>query len=300
MKNKGIKIGVVFILLFALLSVAGCQQEDVVIVGAESGQPGPTKGQLRIGFVPFVSKGDSAQPSRNITINDLSLSADTSFTVTNTDTNATTVLTGVVIDADPAFTHAEFDANGSALSTTRVSLLIPYTLEPGNYKVTAVTGSINFLSHDKAGNDIAASHSLSSVSLANEGIKNTFTIAVPELTPTPEPAATPTVEPTATPTAEPTATPTAEPTATPTAEPTATPTAEPTATPTAEPTATPTAEPTATPTAAPTAVPTAVPTATPSPTNHPKTGDDFAPTLWLTLCAGSLAALALLLKKRHI
>ena len=50
MKNKGIKIGVVFILLFALLSVAGCQQEDVVIVGAESGQPGPTSEQLRIGF----------------------------------------------------------------------------------------------------------------------------------------------------------------------------------------------------------------------------------------------------------
>lgn len=303
MKNKGIKIGVVFILLFALLSVAGCQQEDVVIVGAASGQPGPTSGQLRISFAP-VSSSASIKLSPNITINDLSLSADMSFTVTNTDTNATTVLTGVVIDTDPAFTHAEFDANGSALSTTRVSLLIPYTLEPGNYKVTAVTGSINFLSHDKAGNDIAASHSLSSVSLANEGIKNTFTIAAPELTPTPtptvEPTATPTAEPTATPTAEPTATPTVEPTATPTAEPTATPTAEPTATPTAEPTATPTAEPTATPTAAPTAVPTAVPTATPSPTNHPKTGDDFAPALWLTLCAGSLAALALLLKKRHI
>ena len=267
-----------------------------MIVGAASGQPGPTSGQLRISFAP-VSSSASIKLSPNITINDLSLSADMSFTVTNTDTNATTVLTGVVIDADPAFTHAEFDANGSALSTTRVSLLIPYTLEPGNYKVTAVTGSINFLSHDKAGNDIAASHS---PSLANEGIKNTFTIAAPELTPTPEPTATPTVEPTATPTAEPTATPTAEPTATPTAEPTATPTAEPTATPTAEPTATPTAESTATPTAAPTAVPTAVPTATPSPTNHPKTGDDFAPALWLTLCAGSLAALALLLKKRHI
>lgn len=288
MKNKGIKIGVVFILLFALLSVAGCQQEDVVIVGVEPGQPGPTSGQLRISFAP-VSSSASIKLSPNITINDLSLSADMSFTVTNTDTNATTVLTGVVIDADPAFTHAEFDANGSALSTTRISLLIPYTLEPGNYKVTAVTGSINFLSHDNAGNDIAASHS---PSLANKGIKNTFTIAAPELTPTPEPTATPTVEPTATPTAEPTATPTAEPTATPTAEPTATPTAEPTATPTAEPTATPTA--------APTAVPTAVPTATPSPTNHPKTGDDFAPALWLTLCAGSLAALALLLKKRHI
>lgn len=184
MKNKGIKIGVVFILLFALLSVAGCQQEDVVIVGVEPGQPGPTSGQLRISFAP-VSSSASIKLSPNITINDLSLSADMSFTVTNTDTNATTVLTGVVIDADPAFTHAEFDANGSALSTTRVSLLIPYTLEPGNYKVTAVTGSINFLSHDKAGNDIAASHSLSSVSLANEGIKNTFTIAVPELNPDP-------------------------------------------------------------------------------------------------------------------
>ncbi|MFR7558018.1 MAG: hypothetical protein ACLUV2_10270 [Hominenteromicrobium sp.] len=290
MKNKGIKIGVVFILLFALLSVAGCQQEDVVIVGAESGQPGPTSGQLRIGFTLLVSKGASTQPSRDITINNLSLSADTSFTVTNTDTGDTTVLTGAVIDTDPTFTYVNFDEDDDILpASTRVSILIPYTLEPGNYKVTAVTGSINFLSHDKAGNDIAASHS---PSLANEGIKNTFTIAAPELTPTPEPTATPTVEPTATPTAEPTATPTAEPTATPTAEPTATPTAEPTATPTAEPTATPTA--------APTAVPTAVPTATPSPTNHPKTGDNFAPALWLTLCAGSLAALALLLKKRHI
>ena len=278
MKNKGIKIGVVFILLFALLSVAGCQQEDVVIVGAASGQPGPTKGQLRIGFTLFVSKGSSTQPSRDITINDLSLSADTSFTVTNTDTNATTVLTGVVIDTDPAFTHAEFDANGSALSTTRVSLLIPYTLEPGNYKVTAVTGSVKYPS--------SSGTSVKDLSVARDGdgLNTTFTIAAPELTPTPEPTATPTVEPTATPTAEPTATPTAEPTATPTAEPTATPTAEPTATPTA----------------APTAVPTAVPTATPSPTNHPKTGDDFAPALWLTLCAGSLAALALLLKKRHI
>lgn len=293
MKNKGIKIGVVFLLLFALLSVAGCQQEDVVIVGVEPGQPGPTKGQLRISFAP-VSSSASIKLSPNITINDLSLSADMSFTVTNTDTNATTVLTGVVIDADPAFTHAEFDANGSALSTTRISLLIPYTLEPGNYKVTAVTGSVKYPS--------SSGTSVKDLSLARDGdgLNITFTIAAPELTPTPEPTATPTVEPTATPTAEPTATPTAEPTATPTAEPTATPTAEPTATPTAEPTATPTAEPTATPTAAPTAVPTAVPTATPSPTNHPKTGDNFAPALWLTLCAGSLAALALLLKKRHI
>ena len=129
MKNKGIKIGVVFILLFALLSVAGCQQEDVVIVGAASGQPGPTSGQLRISFAP-VSSSASIELSPNITINDLSLSTDKSFTVTNTDTNATTVLTNVVIDTDPAFTHAEFDANGKALSTTRVSLLVSYALEP--------------------------------------------------------------------------------------------------------------------------------------------------------------------------
>lgn len=286
MKNKGIKIGVVFLLLFALLSVAGCQYDDVVIVGAASGQPGPTSGQLRISFAP-VSSSASIELSPNITINDLSLSADMSFTVTNTDTGDTTVLTGAVIDTDPTFTYVNFDEDDDILpASTRVSILIPYTLEPGNYKVTAVTGSVKYPS--------SSGTSVKDLSLARDGdgLNITFTIAAPELTPTPEPTATPTVEPTATPTAEPTATPTAEPTATPTAEPTATPTAEPTATPTAEPTATPTA--------APTAVPTAVPTATPSPTNHPKTGDDFAPTLWLTLCAGSLAALALLLKKRHI
>lgn len=297
MKNKGIKIGVVFILLFALLSVAGCQQEDVVIVGAASGQPGPTSGQLRISFAP-VSSSASIELSPNITINDLSLSTDKSFTVTNTDTGDTTVLTGAVIDTNPTFTYVNFDGDDDILpASTRVSILIPYTLEPGNYKVTAVTGSVKYPS--------SSGTSVKDLSLARDGdgLNTTFTIAAPELTPTPEPTATPTAEPTATPTAEPTATPTAEPTATPTAEPTATPTAEPTATPTAEPTATPTAEPTAAPTAptaAPTAVPTAVPTATPSPTNHPKTGDDFAPALWLTLCAGSLAALALLLKKRHI
>lgn len=294
MKNKGIKIGVVFLLLFALLSVAGCQYEDVVIVGAASGQPGPTKGQLRISFAP-VSSSASIKLSPNITINDLSLSADMSFTVTNTDTNATTVLKDVVIDTDPTFTYVNFDEDDDILpASTRVSILISYTLEPGNYKVTAVTGSVKYPS--------SSGTSVKDLSVARDGdgLNTTFTIAAPELTPTPEPMATPTAEPTATPTVEPTATPTAEPTATPTAEPTATPTTEPTATPTAEPTATPTAEPTATPTAAPTAVPTAVPTATPSPTNHPKTGDDFAPALWLTLCAGSLAALALLLKKRHI
>lgn len=246
MKNKGIKIGVVFILLFALLSVAGCQQEDVVIVGAASGQPGPTSGQLRISFAP-VSSSASIKLSPNITINDLSLSADMSFTVTNTDTGDTTVLTGAVIDTDPTFTYVNFDEDDNiSPASTRVSILIPYTLEPGNYKVTAVTGSVKYPS--------SSGTSVKDLDVARDGdgLNTTFTIAAPELTPTPEPTATPTVEPTATPTA------------------------------------------------APTAVPTAVPTATPSPTNHPKTGDDFAPALWLTLCAGSLAALALLLKKRHI
>lgn len=204
MKNKGIKIGVVFLLLFALLSVAGCQYDDVVIVGAASGQPGPTKGQLRIGFTLFVSKGSSTQPSRDITINDLSLSADTSFTVTNTDTGDTTVLTGAVIDTDPTFTYVNFDEDDDILpASTRVSILISYTLEPGNYKVTAVTGSVKYPS--------SSGTSVKDLSVARDGdgLNTTFTIAAPELTPTPEPTATPTVEPTATPTAEPTATPTA-------------------------------------------------------------------------------------------
>lgn len=299
MKSRRNKIALVLVLLSALLLIAGCQQEDVMIVGVASGQPGPTSGQLRITFAPVALTSED-QPLPNITVNDLSLSADTSFTVTNTNTNVTTKLTSVMID--PTATYAQFD--GDTLIASQVSLLISYTLEPGNYKVTAVTGFVSYPSHSDSGTSIEDLY----LARNGDGLNNTFTIAAPELTPTPEPTATPTAEPTATPTPEPTATPTAEPTATPTADPTATPTAEPTATPTAEPTATPTAEPTAeptvsptaTPTAAPTAVPTAAPTATPSPTNHPKTGDDFAPVLWLMLCAGSLAALAWLLKKRHI
>ena len=273
MKRKSIKIGFMLVLLFALLLIAGCQQDDVVIVGTASGQPGPTSGQLRISFSPVALSLEN-QPLPNITVNDLTLSDDTSFTVTNTNTNVTTKLTSVMID--PTATYAQFD--GDTLIASQVSLLISYTLEPGDYKVTAVTGSVKYPS--------PSGTSVEDLYLARDGdgLNTTFTIAAPEETPTPEPTATPTVEPTATPTAEPTA------------EPTATPTVEPTATPTAEPTA----PPTATPTAAPTAVPTTAPTATPSPTNHPKTGDDFAPALWLTLCAGSAAALALLLKKRHI
>lgn len=186
MKNKGIKIGVVFILLFALLSVAGCQYEDVVIVGAESGQPGPTSGQLRIGFTLLVSKGANTQPSRNITINDLSLTDDTSFTVTNTDTGDTTVLTGAVIDTDPTFTYVNFDEDDDILpASTRVSILIPYTLEPGNYKVTAVTGSVKYPS--SSGTSVKDLY----VARDGDGLNTTFTIAAPELTPTPEPTATP-------------------------------------------------------------------------------------------------------------
>lgn len=177
MKNKGIKIGVVFLLLFALLSVAGCQYDDVVIVGAESGQPGPTSGQLRIGFTLLVPKGASTQPSRDITINDLSLSADTSFTVTNTDTGDTTVLTGAVIDTDPTFTYVNFDEADDILpASTRVSILIPYTLEPGNYKVT---GSVKYPS--SSGTSVKDLY----VARDGDGLNITFTIAAPELTPDP-------------------------------------------------------------------------------------------------------------------
>lgn len=306
MKNRRNKIALVLVLLSALLLIAGCQQEDVVIVGVASGQPGPTSGQLRISFSVQNPTPDT-QPPPNTTINDLSLSTNMSFTVTNADGDDI-ILTDVTIDTNPAVTYVHYD--NDTFVAAQVSLLISYTLEPGNYEITDATGYVNYPSLTGTTSD--------GIKLATDlnDITNTFTIAAPELTPTPEPTATPTAEPTATPTPEPTATPTAEPTATPTAEPTATPTVEPTATPTAEPTATPTVEPTATPTAeptaeptvsptatptaAPTAVPTAAPTATPTPTNHPKTGDDFAPVLWLTLCAGSLAALAWLLKKRHI
>ena len=138
-------------------------------------------------------KEASTQPSRDITINNLSLSADTSFTVTNTDTGDTTVLTGAVIDTDPTFTYVNFDEDDDILpASTRVSILIPYTLEPGNYKVTAVTGSVKYPS--------SSGTSVKDLSLARDGdgLNITFTIAAPELTPTPEPTATPTVEPTAT------------------------------------------------------------------------------------------------------
>lgn len=268
MKKKGIKVTLVLTLISVLLLVAGCRQGDVVIVGTALGQPGPTSGQLRITF----SRGNFSEgmmPSQSITLEDLSLTEDTSFTITNTGTGDTTVVTNPTIDPDPTITYIEFHENGAA--SAHVGFLIPYTLEPGNYKLTGAAGYLNYPS-----NSGEISYAIELVSDEN----TSFTIVEPEVTPTPEPTATPTPEPTATPTPEPTATPTAEPTATPTAEPTA----EPTATPTVEPTATPTIK----------------PTATPSPTNHPKTGDNFTPALWLTLCAGSAAALALLLKKRHI
>lgn len=48
MKNKGIKIGVVFILLFALLSVVGCQYDDVVAQHRDS--RGLQKGSCALGL----------------------------------------------------------------------------------------------------------------------------------------------------------------------------------------------------------------------------------------------------------
>lgn len=44
--------------------------------------------------------------------------------------------------------------------------------------------------------------------------------------------------------------------------------------------------------------PTAVPTAVPDTSNLPKTGDGSSPALWLAVCLGCVAAVALLLRKR--
>lgn len=44
--------------------------------------------------------------------------------------------------------------------------------------------------------------------------------------------------------------------------------------------------------------PTAVPTAVPDTSNLPKTGDSSSPALWLAVCLGCVAAVALLLRKR--
>lgn len=48
----------------------------------------------------------------------------------------------------------------------------------------------------------------------------------------------------------------------------------------------------------PTAAPTAVPTAVPDTSNLPKTGDSSSPALWLAVCLGCAAVVALLLRKR--
>ena len=139
MKNKGKRIRFVLVLLSVLLVLAGCSQGDLVILGVEPGQPGPTSGQMRITYSPKAfSQGDT--PVQGITIKDVSLTADASFTATNEDTHQTHILTNLTIDPDPGITYAD-PSNGC-----QVGILIPYTLEPGNYQLTAATGAVNYKS----------------------------------------------------------------------------------------------------------------------------------------------------------
>ena len=148
-----------------------------------------------------------------MTIGDVSLS-NVSFTITNEDTNEPTVVTNPTIDQDPAISYARFDEQGNMIEH-QLGILIPYTLKPGRYRVTGVTGSVRY--PVRGGGEGFKSLKI------NENDNTSFTIVAPTPTPTATPAATPTATPTATATATPTAAPTAAPTATPTAAPTATP-----------------------------------------------------------------------------
>ena len=105
-KNKGKRIKFALVLLGVLLVLAGCTQGDLVIVGVEPGQPGPTSGQLRITFKAMMSKDYG--PSKKITINDLSLTEDTTFTITNEDTGDKIKVTNPTLDPDPAITYVRF------------------------------------------------------------------------------------------------------------------------------------------------------------------------------------------------
>lgn len=77
-----------------------------------------------------------------MTIDDVSLS-NVSFTITNEDTNEQTVVTNPTIDQNPAISYARFDEQGNMIEH-QLGILIPYTLKPGRYRVTGVTGSVRY------------------------------------------------------------------------------------------------------------------------------------------------------------
>ena len=138
MKNRGKRAALALLLLGALLLLSGCVRGDLSIVGVEPGQPGPGSGQLRILFAMNIGN----PPSPDMTIGDVSLS-NVSFTITNEDTNEPTVVTNPTIDQDPAISYARFDEQGNMIEH-QLGILIPYTLKPGRYRVTGVTGSVRY------------------------------------------------------------------------------------------------------------------------------------------------------------
>ena len=148
--------------------------------GGEPGQPGPVSGQLRILFAILAST--ETPPKPNLTVDEVWLSDDVSFTITNEDTKQSIVVSNPTIDQDPAFSYARFNEQGE-MGEHQLGILIPYTLKPGRYRVTNVTGKVWYPS---------SGGGKSSEPLRISGGDDTsFTIAAPTPTPTATPTATP-------------------------------------------------------------------------------------------------------------
>ena len=173
MKNRGKRAALALLLLGALLLLSGCVQGDLSIVGVEPGQPGPESGQLRILFAMNIGN----PPSPTMTIDDVSLS-NVSFTITNEDTNEPTVVTNPTIDQDPAISYARFDEQGNMIEH-QLGILIPYTLKPGRYRVTGVTGSVRY--------PVRGGGEGFKYLKINENDNTSFTIVASTPTPTPAP-----------------------------------------------------------------------------------------------------------------
>ena len=137
-------------------------------------------GQLRILFAILAST--ETPPKPNLTVDEVWLSDDVSFTITNEDTKQSIVVSNPTIDQDPAFSYARFNEQGE-MGEHQLGILIPYTLKPGRYRVTNVTGKVWYPS---------SGGGKSSEPLRISGGDDTsFTIAAPTPTPTATPTATP-------------------------------------------------------------------------------------------------------------
>ena len=183
MRNKGKRVLLALILLGALFLLSGCVRGGVSIVGVEPGQPGPVSGQLRILFAISVPAGTPPKP--NLTINEVSLSDDVSFTITNEDTKQSIVVSNPTIDQDPAISYARFDGQGNMIEH-QLGILIPYTLESGRYRVTGVTGSVRYPVS-------GGGEGFKSLKI-NENDNTSFTIVASTPTPAPTPAPDPKIQ----------------------------------------------------------------------------------------------------------